>query len=114
VAKADKKSSSPSRASRAEAVRAAVDQAFHATQSQLSRDRAVELADELAAAAGRVRDALEELRPAGGEELRRLAERVDALEQRLGALERARRKAPAARGARAKPAPKPKPAPKGS
>jgi signal transduction histidine kinase len=77
VAKADDND----RPSRADAVRAAVDQAFSAT-----------------------RGALDELRPAGGEELRRLADRVDALEARVAALEpAARARKPAARARKPKP-----------
>jgi polyhydroxyalkanoate synthesis regulator phasin len=74
---------------RTDAVRAAVDQAFQATagQAQVTRERAQEIADELAAAAGRVRDALDELRPAGGDDLRELTARVRSLEAKVAALE---------------------------
>lgn len=74
---------------RTDAVRAAVDQAFHATagQAQVTRERAQEIADELAAAAVRVRDALDDLRPAGSDDLRELTARVSSLEAKVAALE---------------------------
>ena len=77
------------RQSRADAVRSAVDQAFHATAggAATTRERAQELADELAHAAGRFREALDELRPPTADELRALGRRIDALEKRLSALE---------------------------
>jgi polyhydroxyalkanoate synthesis regulator phasin len=88
---ANEEGKEPSPSSRADALRAAVDQAFGATASQASRvtrDRASEVADELAAAAGRVRDLLDDLRPPTGEDLRALRERIDALEARVRELER--------------------------
>jgi polyhydroxyalkanoate synthesis regulator phasin len=74
---------------RADAVRAAVDQAFTATagQAQVTRERAHEIADELSTAAGKVRDALDELRPPSGDELRALTRRIEALEKKVAALE---------------------------
>jgi sec-independent protein translocase protein TatB len=105
---------------RTDQVRAAVDQAFTATagQAQVTRERAQEIADELATAASRVRDALDELRPPTGDELRSLTTRLDALEKKVAALEatpakRTPARKPAARkpAARKKPAAK-KPAPK--
>jgi polyhydroxyalkanoate synthesis regulator phasin len=92
-------------AGRADAVRSAAVQAFQATAGQagVTRERAQELADELAGAAGRVIGALEELRPATGDDVRSLREELRALEGRVAALEAA-----AARPAR-KPKPKPKP-----
>ena len=92
------------RASRAEAVRSAVDQAFQTTASQGSaaaetgRERAQDIVDQLAQAAGRVRDVLDELRPPTGDELRTLQQTVTDLEKRVAALEQAQ----------AKPKPKPK------
>jgi polyhydroxyalkanoate synthesis regulator phasin len=85
--------------SRADAVRAAVDQAFHATAggAATTRERAQELADELAHAASRVREALDELRPPTADELRALGRRIDALEKRLKALEGSGPAAPAKR-----------------
>jgi ABC-type transporter Mla subunit MlaD len=72
-------------ASRADAVREAAEQAFRA---QIPRERISELLDELGNTAGRLRGAVDELRPASEAELkslraevRRLAARVDALEQ---------------------------------
>jgi polyhydroxyalkanoate synthesis regulator phasin len=79
--------------SRADAVRGAVDQAvqatFHATekQAQLTRERAQELADELASTAGRIREALEDLRPPTGDDVRALRARIDELEARVARLE---------------------------
>jgi polyhydroxyalkanoate synthesis regulator phasin len=92
-------------AGRAEAVRSAAVQAFQATAGQagITRERAQDLADELVGAAGRVIGALEELRPAMGDDVRSVREELRALEERVAALEAA-----AARPARkAKPAPKP-------
>ncbi len=94
-------------AGRADAVRSAAVQAFQATAGQagVTRERAQELADELAGAAGRVIGALEELRPATGDDVRSVREELRVLEERVAALEAA-----AARPARAsKPKPKPKP-----
>jgi polyhydroxyalkanoate synthesis regulator phasin len=82
--------------SRGEAVRSAAAQAIEATAGQagFTRERAQQLADELAHAANRFRETLEELRPADTGELRTLRERVDELEARVAKLEAAR---PAAR-----------------
>ena len=84
---------------RADAVRAAVDQAFTATagQAQVTRERAQEIADELAAAAGKVREALDELRPPTGDDLRTLNRRIDALEKKVAALEAPPARKPAKR-----------------
>ncbi len=95
--------------SRADQVRSAVDSAFQTAGAQLGRERAVDLADELTSAAQRVREALEDLRPSSAEDVKRLDERLDAIEGRLSALERAARPKPARRAA-PKPKPKPKPA----
>src|SRR5919108_6633561 len=77
----------------ADAVRSAVDRTVQATvgQAQMTRERAQELVDELAAAAGRVRDALEDIRVPTGEEVRALRARIAELEARVAELERARR-----------------------
>jgi hypothetical protein len=90
--------------SRADQVRAAVDQAFQAAGAQLTRERAQEIADDLGAAAQRVRETLEELRPSSVDDIRRLDERLIALEERVAKLEKpaparkpAARRAPAAR-----------------
>jgi polyhydroxyalkanoate synthesis regulator phasin len=76
---------------RADAVRAAAVQAFEATAGQagLTRERAAELADELASAAGRIRGVLDELRPASADEVRALREQLRALETRVAKLETA-------------------------
>ncbi|MCU0258441.1 MAG: hypothetical protein MUC84_03865 [Solirubrobacteraceae bacterium] len=94
--------------SRADQVRAAVDQAFQAAGSQLTRERAQDIADELSAAAQRVRDTLEDLRPSSVDDIRRLDDRLIALEERVAKLEAAAaapaRKAPARKPAARKPA----------
>jgi polyhydroxyalkanoate synthesis regulator phasin len=79
-------------------------QAFQATAGQagITRERAQELADELAHAAGRFIGALDELRPATADDVRSVREELRALEQRVAALEAAAkaaapRKPPAAR-----------------
>ena len=94
---------------RAEAVRNAAVQAFQSTAGQagLTRERAQELADELAGAAGRVIGALDELRPATADDVRSLREQVAALEGRVAALEAAAAEKPAPkRAAKAKTKPK--------
>jgi polyhydroxyalkanoate synthesis regulator phasin len=105
VAKKQKKGGKTER-SRADSVRAAVEQAFEATAQGAGpvRERAQELADELSGAATRFREVLEELRPWSPDEVAKLRERVAALEARVGELEAARAAAPApARRAPAKP-----------
>ena len=66
-------------------------------QAQMTRERAQELADEVAGTAGRLRDALDELRPVAREDVKGLGARLDALERRVAELEsrRGRRAAPA-------------------
>ncbi len=78
--------------SRGDAVRAAAAQAIEATAGQagFTRERAQQIADELVSAAGRVRETLEDLRPAGSDELAALRERVATLEARVQKLEAAR------------------------
>jgi polyhydroxyalkanoate synthesis regulator phasin len=78
--------------SRGDAVRAAAAQAIEATAGQagFTRERAQQLADELVHAAGRFRETLEELRPAGSDEVVALRKRVAALEARVATLEKAR------------------------
>jgi polyhydroxyalkanoate synthesis regulator phasin len=73
-----------------DALRTAVDRTYQATvgQAQVTRERAQELVDELAHSAGRVRQILDDLRLASGEDLRRLQDRIDVLEQRVAALEK--------------------------
>jgi hypothetical protein len=82
--------------SRTDAVRQAVDQAF---QAQIPRERISELLDELGHTAGRLRGAVDELRPASAEEVRTLRADLAALAARVDALEAA---------AKAKPAPAPR------
>jgi signal transduction histidine kinase len=83
------------RASRSDAVRSAVDQAFQATAGQgaaaaeSGRERAQDIVDQLAQAAGRVRDVLDELRPPTVDELKALQRTVSDLEQRVAQLEAA-------------------------
>src|SRR5215211_2055337 len=93
-------------AGRADAVRSAAVQAFQATAGQagINRERAQELADELVHAAGRVRGALDELRPATADELRSLRDDLRALERRVAVLEETAAAAAAAAAAGA-PAP---------
>ena len=92
---------------RAEAVRNAAAQAFQSTAGQagLTRERAQDLADELAQAAGRLIGAFDELRPATADDVRSLREQVAALEQRVAGLEAAAAEKPKTKG---KPKPKPK------
>jgi polyhydroxyalkanoate synthesis regulator phasin len=91
---------------RGDAVRNAAVQAFQSTAGQagLTRERAQELADELAHAAGRLVGAFDELRPASSDDVRAVREQVAALERRVAALEAAGEKPK--RAARAKPKPK--------
>jgi polyhydroxyalkanoate synthesis regulator phasin len=105
---ADKDDKSP--ASRADTVRGAAVQAFQATAGQagVTRERAQELADELASAAGRVIGALDDLRPATADDIRSLRDDVRALEGRVAALEAAGAQAAPKRKAKPKPKPKPK------
>ena len=104
MAKDKKKSSDKKAASRSDAVRGAVDQAFQATagQAETARVGAQAIVEEFAQAANRVRDVLEDLRPPSTDELDELRRTVKALEQRVAALE----------GAQAKPRPKPKAPPR--
>jgi chemotaxis regulatin CheY-phosphate phosphatase CheZ len=82
--------------SRTEAVRSAVEQAFQtqaataASATQGARDRAQDLVDDLAQAAGKVREALDDLRPPTAEDLRALRTELRQLEQRVAALEKRR------------------------
>jgi polyhydroxyalkanoate synthesis regulator phasin len=108
---ADKEDRSP--AGRADAVRSAAVQAFQATAGQagVTRERAQELADELATAAGRVIGALDDLRPATADDIRSLRDDVRAIERRVAALEAAAAQ-PSPKAAAKKPKPKtPKPKP---
>jgi polyhydroxyalkanoate synthesis regulator phasin len=84
---------------RADAVRAAAVQAFEATAGQagITRERTQELADELAHAAGRIRGALDDLRPASADEVRALREELRALQTRVAKLETAAKAKPGPR-----------------
>ena len=77
--------------SRTDAVRQAVDQAF---QAQIPRERIGELLDELGHTAGRLRGAVDELRPASAEEVKSLKAEVAALTKRVASLEAAAKPAP--------------------
>jgi polyhydroxyalkanoate synthesis regulator phasin len=103
--KAEAKKAAKKQPSRGDAVRAAAAQAIEATAGQagVTRERAQQLADDLVHAANRFRETLEELRPAGSDDLRTLRERVATLEARVAALESARAK-PAATRRRTTPA----------
>lgn len=97
-------------ASRTDAVREAVDQAFKA---QFPRERISDLLDELGSTAGRLRGAVDELRPASESdhkalrtEVRELAATVQALSARLAALEAKPRSKPGPRTTRSAAAPR--------
>jgi len=86
--------------SRTEAVRSAVEQAFQtqansaASATQTARDRAQDIVDDLAQAAGRVREAIDDLRPPTSEEIRGLRADLRALEDRVAKLEKAKKPTP--------------------
>ncbi len=73
----------------ADAVRSAVDRTYQATvgQADVTRERAQEIVDELAQAAGKVRATLADLRVVTREDLRPLQEEIAALHRRITALE---------------------------
>ncbi len=81
---------------RTETVRAAVDQAFQATAQatadagQLTRERATEIADELVGNITRLRDALDDVRPATTDDSKALRAELASLSERVGRLETAR------------------------
>jgi polyhydroxyalkanoate synthesis regulator phasin len=91
--KKDKDSDKAKGAGRADQVRSAVDQAFQTTAEQSvaaaeqGRDAAQDIVDQLAQAAGRVREVLDDLRPPTGDDVRSLKRSIDALERRVAALE---------------------------
>ena len=70
-------------ASRADAVRDAVDQAF---KSQIPRERLSDLLDEIGNTAGRLRGAVDELRPATEAEIKELRAEIESLRSELAAL----------------------------
>lgn len=94
-----KKKSKKQSSQAADAVRSAVDQAFQAGQAQFSRERATELVEDLAQVAGRLREALDDLRPGGSDDLRALSARIDELEARVAKLEASAKPAPARKAA---------------
>ncbi len=113
MAKQQSSSTRHQAAERADQVRSAVEEAFQSASSQLTKERAQEIADELSSAADRVREALEQLRPPTGDDVRRMLDRLGSLEQRVAALEIPGRAKPAAKKPAAKkPAAKRKPAAK--
>lgn len=79
---------------RADMVRSAVDDAFAAAAGQAqhtatsTRGRAQDLVDDLTQVAGRVQQALDDLRPATADAVRDLRAEVRALAARVEALER--------------------------
>src|SRR4051794_16290153 len=83
------------------AVRTAVERTFQATAdgAQSTRTRAQDLVDEVAGAAGRVREMIEDIRVL--EDLKGLRTEVEALTRRVAALE-------GSSSTRAKPAPRPR------
>lgn len=83
-----KKKSKKQSSQAADAVRSAVDQAFQAGQAQFSRERASELVDDLSQVAGRLREALDDLRPVAAEDIKALSDRIDKLEARVAKLEK--------------------------
>jgi hypothetical protein len=84
--KKDKKDGAQSEA--VDAIRTAIERGLHvsAEGAQATRERTRELVDEIASAAGRVRQSLEDMRVL--DELRRLRAEVEALATRVAALER--------------------------
>ena len=101
-----KKKDNDKKARRPEAVRSAVEQAFTATAGQggkaaeEARDRAQNLVDELAQAAGKVRDALDDLRPPTADEVKALQSDIKKLERRVAKLEEATQAKPKPRARR--------------
>ena len=85
--------------SRTDAVRQAVDQAF---QAQIPRERIGELLDEIGNTAGRLRGAVDDLRPASVDDVRSLRAELRELMSRVAALEAAAKPKPAARRPAAK------------
>ena len=106
---AKKKDKDKGKASRSDAVRTAVNEAFTTTAEQTGaaaeqgREAAQDIVDQLAQAASRVRDVLDDLRPPTGDDVKSLRASIEALERRVAALEQAPK--PAARKAPAKKAP---------
>src|SRR3954451_16537471 len=86
--KKDKKDGAQSEA--VDAIRAAIERGLQvsAEGAQATRERTRELVDEIASAAGRVRQSFEDMRVL--DELRRLRNEIEALGARVTALERPR------------------------
>lgn len=97
MAKPQSSSTRRQAAERADQVRSAVEDAFQSASSQLTKERAQEIADELSSAADRVREALDQLRPPTGDDVRRLMDRLGSLERRVAELEIPGRSKPAAK-----------------
>jgi len=95
--------------SRTEAVRDAVDQAFKA---QIPRERISELLDELGSTAGRLRGAVDDLRPASEAELKTVRAELEKLTARVAALEATPKPTPKPKRKRRAPAAKPAAAPR--
>ena len=98
----------------AESLRTAVDRTVQATvgQAAVTRDRAQDLVDDVAQAAGRVRDVLEDLRVATKEDIRDLRDLVLSMQSRISTLEanlKPKVKSAAATPRRAAAAARPKP-----
>src|SRR5690348_4200516 len=100
--KKDKKDGAQSEA--VDAIRAAIERGLQvsAEGAQATRERTRELVDEIASAAGRVRQSLEDMRVL--DELRKLRTEVEALAARVAALERPASKPATSTTASAKPA----------
>jgi hypothetical protein len=94
-------------ASRTDAVRDAVDQAF---KTQIPRERLGELLDELGNTAGRLRGAVDDIRPASEADVKALRAELETLTARVAALESKPKPAPRRRAPAAKPAAAKKPA----
>ena len=79
---------------RADAVRSAVDDAFSAaagqaqTTAQSTTRRAQDIVDELTQVAGKVQQALDDLRPATADDVRDLRRQVSDLQERVARLEK--------------------------
>lgn len=95
---------------RTDAVRSAVDQAFQATADRaehtqrLAQERVQDVADELQQIASRLRDTLDDARPATAADVAALREELKSLGSRVAKLETPARKPAARKPAAAKPA----------
>jgi hypothetical protein len=109
MAKKKKDKKDGAQAEAVDSIRAALERGLQmsAEGAQATRERTRELVDEIASAAGRVRQSLEDMRVL--DELRRLRTEIETLGARVTALERPRSSAPASSAA-ASPAAAAKPA----